>query len=140
MKRIAHAVWEGALNTGRGHLTTDSKVLEQQRYSFSTRFGDERGTNPEELVAAAHAGCFSMALTWRLGKSGFVPEQIRTTAELTMLMANNDLSIPNIHLRVTGRVPNISAEEFQTIAEEAKATCLISRVLNTEITLEATLE
>src|SRR5262249_4599226 len=105
MKRSAQAVWEGALNKGQGHLTTDSKQLEGARYSYPPRFGNEVGTNPEELIAAAHAGCYSMSLAYFLGEAGFPPERIQTTAELSLERSGGALTVPGIHLRVAARVP-----------------------------------
>jgi osmotically inducible protein OsmC len=125
---------------GQGRLTTDSRVLDDARYSFRTRFGDEAGTNPEELIAAAHAGCFSMALAFYLEKAGMSPELIQTTAELTLQQSEGGPTIEGIHLRTTARVPDAHTEEFRRVAEQAKDGCLVSRLLNTRITLEAVLE
>lgn len=140
MKRTANAVWEGSLAHGQGHLTTASHVLHDARYSFATRFGDEAGTNSEELIAAAHAGCFSMALAYILGAAGLTPQRLETTAEVTVARDGELWVIPRIHLHLTARIPGIGEADFQRAAERAKATCLVSRLLNTSVTLEAHLE
>ncbi len=140
MKRIAQAVWQGKLMGGRGHLTTASKTLAEAPYSFPTRFEDKPGTNPEELIAAAHAGCFSMALAFQLESVGLTPESLRTKAELSLEKGPAGWTIPEIHLDVTARVPGAADAAFQKVAEQAKAGCLISRLLNTKITLLARLE
>lgn len=140
MKRSANAVWESGFSTGQGRLTTDSKVLADARYSYPTRFGNEVGTNPEELIAAAHAGCFSMALAFFLGDAGMPPELIRTTAELSIENKSGNPTVSGIHLRVAARVPGAGDADFRRIAERAKGECLVSRLLKTEITLDAALE
>jgi len=140
MKRKASAVWRGGLRDGRGTISTDSGVLSETQYSFSTRFEDGKGTNPEELIAAAHAGCFSMALSGQLGNAGLVAESINTTAAVTLDKTDAGFTITAVHLSVTARVPGASREAFETAANNAKAGCPVSRVLNAQITMEAKLE
>ena len=141
-KRTATAFWEGELKTGRGGMSTpQSGLFAGQNYSFKTRFGDEKGTNPEELLAAAHAGCFSMALSAVLGKSGFTPDRIETRAEATMDPGMDPgPTITGVNLIVSAKVPGITAEQFQQIAEAAKAGCVISRALSVPVSLSATLQ
>ncbi|HEY0078699.1 MAG TPA: OsmC family protein [Pyrinomonadaceae bacterium] len=140
MKRKASAVWQGGLRDGRGRISTPSGVLSETQYSFSTRFEEGIGTNPEELIAAAHAGCFSMALSGQLGNAGLTAESINTTAAVTLDKTDAGFTITAIHLDVRARVPGASREAFETAANNAKAGCPVSRVLNAQITLEATLE
>jgi osmotically inducible protein OsmC len=140
MKRKASAVWNGGLKDGKGSISTDSGVLSNTQYSFSTRFEDGIGTNPEELIAAAHAGCFSMALSGQLGKAELTAESIRTTAAVTLDKVEGGFAITKVHLDVTAKVPGASEEAFQTAANNAKAGCPVSKVLNAEITMEARLE
>jgi osmotically inducible protein OsmC len=143
MLRTAQAVWNGTGKDGTGHLTTPSGVMQQQPYSFKTRFESEdgrAGTNPEELIAAAHAGCFSMALAFQLQTAGFTADELRTTANLTMLPQGGGFAITAIRLDLSARVPGIDRARFDQLAEEAKANCPVSKVLNAEITLNATLE
>jgi len=140
MKRLASAVWQGNLKDGRGTVSTESGVLSQTPYSFSTRFGNALGTNPEELIAAAHAGCFSMALSAELGKAGVTPESIRTTANLTMERLDAGWTVTAIHLDVTARIPEGDKAKFDAAANSAKTGCPISRLLNAKITMEARLE
>lgn len=135
MKRSAIAKWEGSGKEGGGHVSTDSGVLKEVQYSYLSRFENGIGTNPEELVAAAHAGCFSMKLSFVLGAAGFEPKIIETKA--TVSLENG--SIPNIHLHVEAEVPGISEEQFKICAEDAKANCPISKLLNTDITLSCSL-
>ncbi len=139
MKRSASAVWQGSLKDGKGTISTESGVLSQTPYSFSTRFENERGTNPEELIAAAHAGCFSMALSAELGKAAITPESIRTTANLTMERLEAGWTVTAIHLDVSARVPGGDKAKFEAAANVAKAGCPISRLLNAKITMEARL-
>ena len=139
MKRSASAVWEGNLKGGQRTISTESGVLLQTSYSFSTRFENGRGTNPEELVAAAHAGCFSMALSAELGKSSSTPESIHTTANLTMERLEAGWTVTAIHLDVNARIPGGDKAKFEAAANAAKAGCPISRLLNTKITMEARL-
>ena len=139
MKRSASAVWEGNLIDGQGTISTESGVLSQTSYSFSTRFENGRGTNPEELVAAAHAGCFSMALSAELGKASITPKSIHTTANLTMKRLEAGWTVTAIHLDVNARIPGGDKARFEAAANAAKAGCPISRLLNTKITMEARL-
>jgi osmotically inducible protein OsmC len=140
MKRKASAVWQGGLKDGKGTISTDSGVLSDTQYSFSTRFEDGIGTNPEELIGAAHAGCFSMALSGQLGNAGLVAESIRTTATVTLDKTDAGFTVTEVHLDVTARIPGASQEAFETAANNAKAGCPISRLLNAKITMEAKLE
>jgi lipoyl-dependent peroxiredoxin len=140
MKRKASAVWRGGLRDGRGTISTDSGVLSDTQYSFSTRFEEGKGTNPEELIAAAHAGCFSMALSGQLGNAGLTAESINTTAAVTLDKTDAGFTITAVHLSVTARVPGASPEAFETAAANAKAGCPVSRLLNAQITMEAKLE
>jgi osmotically inducible protein OsmC len=140
MKRNANAEWRGGLKDGKGTISTDSGVLENTQYSFSTRFEDGKGTNPEELIAAAHAGCFSMALSGQLGNAGLVAESIRTTASVKLEKTDAGFTITEVHLNVAARVPGATREQFATAANNAKANCPVSRVLNAKITMEAQLE
>jgi osmotically inducible protein OsmC len=140
MKRKASAVWQGGLRDGRGSISTASGVLSDTQYSFSTRFEEGIGTNPEELIAAAHAGCFSMALSGQLGNAGLTAESIETTAAVTLDKTDAGFTITAVRLDVRARVPGASQEAFETAANNAKAGCPVSRVLNAQITLEATLE
>ncbi|HVF51765.1 MAG TPA: OsmC family protein [Pyrinomonadaceae bacterium] len=140
MRRNASAVWQGGLKDGKGTISTESGVLSGTQYSFSTRFEDGKGTNPEELVAAAHAGCFSMALSGQLGNAGLVAESINTTATVRLEKTDAGFTVTSVHLDVTARVPNATQDTFQTAANNAKAGCPISRLLKAEITLDAKLE
>ena len=140
MKRTASAEWNGDLKTGKGTVSTASGVLSRTQYSFSTRFENGVGTNPEELVAAAHAGCFTMALSAQLGEANLVPQSLATQATLTFDKKDVGWTITSIHLQVTGRVPGADAQAFQKCAAAAKEGCPISRLLNTNITMDAKLE
>jgi len=139
MERHASAVWNGGLKDGKGALTTTSGVLSNTAYSFTDRFENGRGTNPEELIAAAHAGCFSMALSAELGKLGLKPESIKTEASLTFELGDKP-TITKIHLDVTARIPGADPSKFETAAQNAKAGCPVSRVLKADITMNAKLE
>ncbi len=141
LKRIATAHWEGDIQTGKGGMSTpQSGLFADQNYSFKTRFGDEKGTNPEELLAAAHAGCFSMALSLVLGRAGFTPAKIDTRAEVSMDPGMDPgPTVTGVHLILSASVPGITAEQFTEIANAAKAGCVISRALSVPVTLEATL-
>jgi osmotically inducible protein OsmC len=130
----------GGLKDGKGTISTDSGVLSETQYSFSTRFEEGAGTNPEELIAAAHAGCFSMALSGQLGNAGLTADSIRTTATVRLEKTDAGFTITSVHLDVTARVPGADHQAFQTAANNAKAGCPVSRVLNAEITLDAKLE
>ncbi len=140
MKRKASAVWNGALKDGRGRISTESGVLADAQYSFSTRFENGKGTNPEELIAAAHAGCFSMALSNELGGANLKPDSIATTATVTLDKTDAGFTVTQVHLEVRAKVPGASAESFAKAAGSAKANCPISRLLKTEITMDAKLE
>ena len=140
MERKASAVWRGSLKEGKGALTAPSRVLNNTAYSFRTRFENEPGTNPEELIAAAHAGCFSMALSAQLGNAGITPETIETTAAVTMEPVDGKPTITKVHLVCRARIPGNDAAKFKEAAENAKAGCPVSRVLNAAITLDASLE
>src|SRR5919202_4418009 len=120
MKRKASARWQGALQGGKGTISTASGVLSDTQYSFSTRFENGAGTNPEELIAAAHAGCFSMALSGQLGKQNLTPESVETTATVTLEKVDAGFTVTEVHLDVTARVPGATAEDFQTAADNAK--------------------
>lgn len=136
MKRTANAHWEGDLKEGKGNLSTQSGVLNQQNYSYKTRFEEgEQGTNPEELLAAAHAGCFTMAVGAALGRQGFTPTSLDTQATLTM----EGLTITGVHLNISGTVPGLSAEAFESVTKDAEKNCIISKALSVAITSEATL-
>ena len=139
MNRKGSAVWKGGLKDGKGTVSTASGVLSNTQYSFSTRFEGAKGTNPEELIAAAHAACFSMALSGQLGAAGMTAESIDTTATLTMEKIEAGWTTTEVHLDVTAKIPGGDATKFQTAAANAKAGCPISRLLNTKITMEARL-
>ena len=141
ISRKASAHWEGDLKSGKGTLSTpQSGLLDNTRYGFNSRFGDEKGTNPEELIAAAHAGCFTMALSAVLGKAGFTPDKLQTRAEATIEPGMDPgPTITAIKLTVSASVPGISAAQFEEIAQQAKAGCVISRALSVPVSLEATL-
>lgn len=140
MKRKASAVWKGGLKDGTGTMSTDSGVLANAQYSFGTRFEDRAGTNPEELIGAAHAGCFSMALSGQLGAVKLVPESIKTAATVSLEKTDAGFTVTEVHLDVTARVPGASQEAFEKAANEAKAGCPISRLLKAKITMNARLE
>ena len=140
MKRTASAVWKGGLKDGKGSISTESGALSETQYSFSTRFEEGKGTNPEELIAAAHAGCFSMALSAQLGTENKTAESIQTEAAVTLLKTDGGFTVTAVHLKVRAKVPGASPPEFQKAAETAKANCPISRLLKAEITMEAKLE
>jgi osmotically inducible protein OsmC len=139
MKRTGSAVWRGGIRDGRGTVSTESGVLDGAQYSFSTRFEDGKGTNPEELLAAAHAGCFSMALSKQLNDAGFTADSINTTAAVRLEKTDAGFSITRVHLDVTARVPGADAAAFETAANNAKAGCPVSRLFNAEITMDAKL-
>lgn len=140
MKRKASAVWRGGLKDGKGTISSESGVLKETQYSFSTRFENGIGTNPEELIAAAHAGCFSMAFSAELGKAGITPESIHTTATITMDKTDAGFTVTESHLDVTARIPGVDPGKFTTAANAAKAGCPISRLLKANVTMEAKLE
>ena len=135
MKRNATAVWQGTGKDGKGHLTTQSTTLDKTQYSFKSRFEDGVGTNPEELVAAAHAGCFTMKLSFVLQEAGFTADNIETKCDIDLV----DGAIASSHLTVNANIPNISKEQFDTAVADAKENCPISKLYNTSITADATL-
>lgn len=140
MKRTATAVWNGSLKEGNGSLTAPGGALQNTPYSFGSRFASGAGTNPEELIAAAHAGCFAMALSAELGGAGFTPERLEATAEVTLdNVPPKGWTVTASHLVLTAKIPGIEAAKFQEIAAKAKAGCPISRLLNATITLDARL-
>jgi osmotically inducible protein OsmC len=135
MRRTATAMWNGSGKEGKGNLTTQSTVLNKTQYSFNSRFADGVGTNPEELIAAAHAGCFTMKLTFALGAAGFTPDSIETTCAISL----EDGAITKSELVVKAQVPGISKEKFDEVAADAKANCPVSKVLNAQISMDASL-
>src|SRR5579863_9102921 len=139
MVRKASAVWKGSLKEGKGTISSDSGVLSNTPYSFSTRFENGIGTNPEELIAAAHAGCFTMALSAQLGNAGLTPESLETTASVTLEKLEAGFTVSKIHLDVAARVPGADEAAFEKAAQAAKAGCPISRLLKAEITMTARL-
>jgi osmotically inducible protein OsmC len=140
MKRSASAMWNGDLKTGKGTLSTDSGVLANTLYSFATRFENGKGTNPEELIAAAHAGCFAMALSAQLGEVGLVAQSLDTKATVTLEKTDGGFTITAVHLALTARIPGASQQAFDTAAEAAKKGCPVSKLLNATITLDKKLE
>jgi len=139
MVRKASAIWKGSLKEGKGVVSTDSGVLSNTQYSFSTRFEDGRGTNPEELIAAAHAGCFAMALSGQLGNAGMTAESLEVTAAVTLEKTDAGFTVTKSHLDLTARIPGADQAAFDQAAENAKAGCPISRLLKAEITLTSRL-
>lgn len=139
MQRKASAQWQGDLKSGKGNISTDSGVLSKTQYSFSTRFENGIGTNPEELIAAAHAGCFSMALSGQLGASGMTAASIDTTATVTLEKLDAGFTVTKVHLDVRAKIPGADASAFDTAANRAKTGCPISRLLNATITMDAKL-
>ena len=140
MIRKGAAVWRGGLKDGKGTVSTESGVLQEAAYSFGTRFENGKGTNPEELIAAAHAACFSMALSAQLGEAGITPETVRTTAAVTLEKTDAGFTVTKSHLTTVARIPGADRAKFDAAAAAAKAGCPISRLLNATVTLEATLE
>lgn len=140
MQRKATAVWEGGLKDGKGRLTTDSRALADTPYSFGTRFEGAPGTNPEELLGAAHAGCFSMALSLQLGEAGIRPERIETKCTITFEKLDTGFTITRSHLDVAVRAPGADRAKFEAAAQNAKAGCPLSKVLKAEISMDARLE
>ena len=136
MKRHATAVWNGSGKEGNGNITTQSGTLKETQYSFNSRFAEGVGTNPEELIAAAHAGCFTMKLSFVLGAAGFTPERLETTSHVSL----EDGTITESHLTLKAKVPGLSQEKFDESVKDAELNCPISKALNTKITVEATLE
>jgi len=139
MKRTASAVWTGNLKEGKGSVSTAGGALRETPYGFSSRFENGAGTNPEELIAAAHAGCFTMATSAALGRAGFTADRLATEATVTLEQVQGNWTITTIHLKMDARVPGISKEKFAEIAGDAKANCPVSRLLKADITLDANL-
>lgn len=140
MKRNASAEWKGGLKDGRGTISTDSGALSDTQYSFTTRFEEGKGTNPEELIAAAHAGCFSMALSGQLEKAGLKATYIKTTAAVSLEKSDQGFSIPSIHLSVTAKIPHADKNQFDTATRNAKEGCPVSKLMNAKITMDAHLD
>lgn len=140
MKRKGLAVWQGDLKSGNGTISTESGTLSATPYSFSTRFEEGLGTNPEELIAAAHAGCFSMALSAQLGAIDHVPASISSSATVSLEKLDEGWTITKVHLDVAAKVPACSQEDFEAALNKAKETCPVSRLMNAEITVEARME
>ncbi len=140
MKRTASAIWTGSLKEGKGAVSSHSGVLKNTPYGFTTRFENAPGTNPEELVAAAHAGCFAMAFSAFLGRAGFTPEKVSTDAAVNFEQVDGAWTITDVHLTMRAKVPGIDKAKFAEIAEDAKKNCPISRALNAKITLDAKME
>jgi len=139
MKKTASAVWQGGIKDGKGTISTQSGSLKENPYGFNTRFEDVPGTNPEELIGAAHAGCFSMALSLMLGDAGLTPERIDTKAEVTLEKQGEGFAITAVHLILKAKVPGTTEEQFKEIANKAKEGCPVSKVLNAKISLDASL-
>ena len=140
MKKTASAHWQGGIKDGKGTISTQSGALKSAPYGFNTRFEDQPGTNPEELLGAAHAGCFSMALSKELGEAGMTAERIDTQAEVTLDKADGGFAITAVHLTLKARIPGADRAAFEKAVETAKNGCPVSKVLNAEITLEAVLD
>jgi osmotically inducible protein OsmC len=140
IKRNGSAVWSGGLKDGKGAVSTGSGVLKDSQYGFNTRFEDGPGTNPEELIGAAHAGCFTMALSGQLGQAGLTAEELRTTATVSMEKVEGGFSITAVHLDLVAKIPGASQEAFDKAARTAKENCPVSKLLNAEITLTSRLE
>lgn len=139
MNRKASANWKGNLKDGKGTISTESQVLQSTQYSFKTRFEEGRGTNPEELLAAAHAGCFSMALSAQLGEAGLQPDNIDTSATVTLEKVEDGFAITKVHLQVSAKVPGADDQAFNKAATNAKENCPVSRLFNATITMDAKL-
>lgn len=140
MNKTASAHWQGDLKQGKGTISTQSGALKDNPYGFNTRFEGAPGTNPEELIGAAHAGCFSMAFSMLLGEESFTPESIDTTATVTLEKQTDGFAVTAVHLEMRARIPGIEQDKFDEIAGKAKTGCPISKLLNAEITLDATLQ
>lgn len=140
MKKSASAVWKGGIKQGKGTISTETGVLKDAPYGFKSRFEDGSGTNPEELIGAAHAGCFSMALSMMLGEENLTPDSIHTKAQVTLNKVDDGFEISAIHLDVTADVPGTDAATFEKIAYKAKSGCPVSKVLNADISMDARLK
>ncbi len=139
MKRSANAVWKGSIKEGSGVVSTQSGILDETQYSFKSRFESGKGTNPEELIGAAHSGCYAMAFSLMLGEAGYEPNSIDAKAEVSLVEADGGFKVDKIHLTVQADIEGIEQDEFEKLTEEAKKGCPISKLLNAEITMEATL-
>jgi osmotically inducible protein OsmC len=139
IKRRGSAVWQGGLKDGRGAISTESGALKAYPYGFASRFEGQRGSNPEELIGAAHAACFTMALSLILNQANFTAEQMETTAEVTLKQVEDGFAIPAVHLTLKAKIPGADAATFQALAAKAKAGCPVSKLFKAEITLDATL-
>ena len=140
IKRNGSAVWSGGLKDGKGAVSTGSGVLKDSQYGFNTRFEDGPGTNPEELIGAAHAGCFTMALSGQLGQAGLTAQELRTTATVSMEKVEGGFAITAVHLDLVAKIPGASQEAFDKAANTAKENCPVSKLLNAKITLSSRLE
>jgi len=140
MKRTASAVWQGDLKTGKGSISTQSTVLNETQYSFSTRFEDGVGTNPEELLAAAHAGCFTMALSGQLGSAGMIADKLETTATISLEKGDDGFSITRSHLDLVAHIPGADKEKFAAAVKAAETGCPVSKLFKAEISVNARLE
>ena len=140
IKKTASAHWAGNLKQGKGTISTESGALNKTPYGFNTRFEDQPGTNPEELIGAAHAGCFSMAFSMLLGEENFTPDSIDTQTTVTLEKQDDGFAVTAVHLKMTARIPGISQTQFEEIANKAKVGCPISKLLNADISLDATLQ
>ncbi len=140
IKRKGSAVWSGGLKDGKGTVSTQSGVLNQQQYGFNTRFEDGAGTNPEELLAAAHAGCFTMALSAQLGEAGMTAQKLETTATVSLDKVDGGFAIPAVHLDLVATIPGANEQAFQEAARKAKEGCPVSKLFNANITLDAKLQ
>jgi osmotically inducible protein OsmC len=139
MKRFGSTRWNGGLREGKGAVSTESRALENYAYSFFTRYGEKPGTNPEELLGAAHAACFTMSFVRMLGMANFVPEQVDSKSDVVIEKDGDGFSITSVHLTVTAKIPGIDRDTFQSIASKAKAWCPVSKLMNAEIGFDATL-
>ncbi|HSG22565.1 MAG TPA: OsmC family protein [Azonexus sp.] len=140
MKRTASAAWSGGLKDGTGTISTESRVLDKTQYGFNTRFEEGPGTNPEELIGAAHAGCFTMALAAQLEKEGMTAKRLHTWAAVTLDKVDGGFSISAVHLDLVANIPGADQAAFERVANDAKANCPVSKLLNATITLSAKLE
>lgn len=140
IKRSGSAVWSGGIKDGKGSISTQSGVLDNTQYGFNTRFENGPGTNPEELIGAAHAGCFTMALSGKLGEAGMTATKLQTTANVSLEKVADGFSITAVHLTLVANIPGASQEAFDAAAQDAKKNCPVSKLLNANITLDARLE
>lgn len=140
IKKYGSAIWKGEIKSGKGEISTESGALKGQPYGFNTRFEGKAGTNPEELLGAAHAACFSMAFSKMLGEAGFEPKKIETKSEITLEKQESGFSITLAHLSVKAQIPEIDEKQFNEISKKAKEGCPVSKLFNSEITIEANLE